>query len=150
MNIGIIVYSQTGNTLSVAERLKEALSSKGHTASIERVEIVAESLRPALKTAPDTAPYDALVLASPVHAFTLAPAMKAYLAQLTDLSGKKVSCYVTMMAKVSWMGGNRAIRKITKACREKGAELISSGIVHWTDRARKQQIEDLIADLSSI
>ena len=88
MNIGIIVYSQTGNTLSVAERLKEALSSKGHTSSIERVEIVAESLHPKLKAAPDTVPYDALVLASPVHAFTLAPAMKAYLAQLPELSGK--------------------------------------------------------------
>lgn len=150
MNIGIIIYSQTGNTLSVAERLKESLSSKGHTASIERVEIVAESLHPELKAAPDTAPYDALVFASPVHAFTLAPAMKAYLAQVPDLSDKKIYCYVTMMAKVSWMGGNRAIRKITKACREKGAEVISGGIVHWSDPAREEQIMDLLADLSSI
>ena len=29
MNIGIIVYSQTGNTLSVAKKLEEKLSATG-------------------------------------------------------------------------------------------------------------------------
>ena len=37
MDIGIMVYSQTGNTLSVAEKLKEALSEKGHTVTVDRV-----------------------------------------------------------------------------------------------------------------
>jgi len=37
MKIGIIVYSQTGNTLSVAEKLKEKLAVAGHSAEIEQV-----------------------------------------------------------------------------------------------------------------
>ena len=38
MNVGIIVYSKTGNTLSVAEKLQEAIRSAGHTVNIERIE----------------------------------------------------------------------------------------------------------------
>lgn len=150
MNIGIIIYSQTGNTLSVAQRLEKALMSKGHTVSIERVEIVKESMHPELKAVPDTAAYDALIFASPVHAFTLSAPMKAYLAQIPDISGKKVYCYVTMQLRQSWMGGKRSIRKITKTCKSKGADIILSGIVHWSDAEREKQIDDLVTAFSTM
>jgi len=42
MNIGIIVYSQTGNTLSVAKKLEEKLSLAGHSATLEQVKVVSE------------------------------------------------------------------------------------------------------------
>ncbi|MGA1873758.1 MAG: hypothetical protein ACMUHY_08805, partial [Thermoplasmatota archaeon] len=37
MRIGIILYSQTGNTLSVAERIRDRLTKKGHTVKIDKV-----------------------------------------------------------------------------------------------------------------
>jgi hypothetical protein len=37
MNVGIIIFSRTGNTLSVAERIRDACVAAGHTAAIERV-----------------------------------------------------------------------------------------------------------------
>lgn len=37
MNIGIIVFSKTGNTLSVAEKLQGALIEMGHKAALEKV-----------------------------------------------------------------------------------------------------------------
>ena len=37
MNIGIIVYSQAGKTLSVAEKIGDKLREKGHSVQIERV-----------------------------------------------------------------------------------------------------------------
>lgn len=37
MKIGIILHSQTGNTLSVANKLKEKLISLGHTVNLEQV-----------------------------------------------------------------------------------------------------------------
>ena len=40
MNIGIIVYSQTGNTLSVAKKLEEKLSLAGHSATLEQVKAI--------------------------------------------------------------------------------------------------------------
>ena len=35
MNVGIIVYSKTGNTLSVAEKLHDYIRSAVHTVKIE-------------------------------------------------------------------------------------------------------------------
>ncbi len=42
MHIGIIVFSQTGNTHSVALNLEEKLVRAGHLVNIERVEIFGE------------------------------------------------------------------------------------------------------------
>src|SRR5690554_3228165 len=152
MRIGIIVYSQTGNTLSVAKRLAESLTAKGHTVNIARVESVSEKNPPTtasdLKSAPDVGAYDVVIFASPVHAFTLAPAMKVYLENISSLAGKEVYCFVTQHLKWAWLGGNRAVRIITAACKAKGAGVTKSGIVHWSSQERDEQIGRLVDRLS--
>lgn len=153
MNVGLIVYSQTGNTLSVAKKLEQTLQAAGHTVMLEQVEAVdrpPNSSAPIqLKSAPDLSSYDVVIFASPVHAFSLAPAMKLYLSQISSLAGKKVSCFVTQQLKKAWMGGNRAIRQISTACQAKGAGIIASGIVNWSCSTRDEQIEELISRLSA-
>ena len=99
MNIGIIVYSQTGHTLSVAMKLEEKLSAAGHVVNLERVEIYGPD-RPgathvSLKTKPSIDAYDALVFGSPVRGGMMPPAMTSYLEQVTSLQGKRVVCLVT-------------------------------------------------------
>lgn len=42
MKVGIVVYSQTGNTLSVATKLKEKLAAAGHSVALEQVKLVGE------------------------------------------------------------------------------------------------------------
>ncbi|MEA3239842.1 MAG: hypothetical protein U9Q94_08730 [Candidatus Bipolaricaulota bacterium] len=83
MKIGIIIYSQTGNTLSVGEKLKERLATAGHSAEIEQVTVVGsrKSGDRAFQLAirPNVAQYDALVFGSAVEAFPLSPVMKSYL-----------------------------------------------------------------------
>ena len=86
MNIGLIVYSRTGHTLSVAARLGEALSVAGHAVKLEQVE-AAGPVRPGatnvpLKTAPQIERYEALVFGTPVQGGTPAPPMATYLDQL--------------------------------------------------------------------
>lgn len=93
MNIGMIVYSQTGHTLSVAVKLKEKLSAAGHTVSLEQLETV-EAVRmyaanAQLKTKPEIDTYDALVFGCPVQGGAPAPPMGSYLEQITSLQGKK-------------------------------------------------------------
>ncbi len=149
MKVGIIVYSQSGNTLLVAQRLKKAFEEKGHTVSLEKVEASGEGANPKLIFAPDVSPYDLIVFASPVHAFSLAPAMKLYLSQLQDLKGKIVYSFVTQQLKKDWMGGNHAIKQMKSACREKGAEVIMDSIVHWSSNEREGQIEALTKKLSA-
>jgi flavodoxin len=154
MKVGIIVYSNTGNTISVAERLEKSLAAKGHNVEIKRVELENESPKPGspliLKTAPDITPYDTVIFASPVHAFSLAPAMKLYLSQIGALSGIKTHCFITQGFKKSWLGGNRAVRQISAACKAKGGSMISTGIVNWPDEQRERQIQEIVTALSAI
>lgn len=153
MNVGIIVYSNTGNTLSVAQKLERALRANGHTATIERVEPVNSNPNAAgpikLKTAPKVDEYDVVIFASPVQAFSLAPVMKLYLSQISPLAGKKVFCFVTQQLKKAWLGGNHAVRQIKSACKEKGVDIILSGIVNWSSDRRNQQIEEIVNKLST-
>jgi flavodoxin len=93
MNIGIVVYSKTGNTLSVSEKLAKKLETSGHKVRIERItvaddeELELEKVR--FTSLPKPEGYDALVVAGPVQAFSLCRIMKAYLPKLPELDGKK-------------------------------------------------------------
>lgn len=141
MNVGIIVYSETGNTLIVAQRLKGALEAKGHSAAVEQVTIEGKVERGKpinLKSRPDAAKYDALIFASPVMAFSLNPVMKAYLSGLSGLKGKTAGCFVTQGLPADWMGGNQAIKHISSALKDKGAGICGSGIIHWRNEAKRE------------
>ena len=65
MKIGIIVYSQTGNTLKVAKRLEEKLSEEGHKVKLEEIKIVGEagpgSRDIEFKNKPDIGSYDGML-----------------------------------------------------------------------------------------
>lgn len=152
MNIGIVVHSQTGNTLSVAERLREKLAAAGHAVALERLEAEGE-VRPGvrdvrLKSVPDVEAYDAVVLGSPVHAFALSVAMQAYLRQVPSLAGKRVACFVTQFFPFAWMGGHHALRQMARACQAKGATVCGTGVVNWSRRNRDQRIAAVVDRVS--
>jgi flavodoxin len=153
MDIGMIVYSQTGNTYSVAMKLKEKLSAAGHSVTLERIEVIGEvapGQAAQFKTVPDAEKYDTLVFASPVQAFSLCQAMVDYLKRVASLQGKKVALLVTEAFPYPWMGGNRAVRQMKKACESKGATVCGSGIVNWMKRRREQQIVEVVDRLSGL
>ena len=153
MNIGILVYSQTGHTLEVAEKLSGKLTSKGHSVSIEKVEPEGD-VNPgmksvAFKSKPDPTPYDAVVFASPVQAFSLAVTMKSYLAQIPRIEGKKIVLLVTKQLPGRWTGGNRAIRQMARSCEEKGGDVVRSDIIFWSSKEREKDIEETVATLGT-
>lgn len=154
MNIGIIVYSRTGNTLSVGEKIKEALLAKGHKVCLEKIS--AENDDPQAKvpirltSIPDPSPYDVVIFGGPVTGAQLSPFMKEYLTRLPALRGKKVACFVTQHFKLKWMGSTRAVKQITRAVEQKGAPVIASGIVQWSSKAREAQISQVADNLSRI
>ncbi|MBC7220624.1 flavodoxin family protein [Candidatus Bipolaricaulota bacterium] len=152
MDIGIVVHSQTGHTHSVAEKLREKLATAGHTVTLERLEAEGE-VRPGvkdvrLKSVPNVEAYDAIVFGSPVHGFALALAMQAYLRQVPSLAGKRAACFVTQSFPFAWMGGDRALRQMTRACQAKGATICGVGVVNWSRRSREQQIAAMVDRLS--
>ena len=147
MNIGIIVFSQTGNTNSVAEQLKEGLATGNHSVKIVRLKPVEQAGKKnetvQLEVLPDLEQYDALVFGAPVQAFSLAPVMKNYLHQISSLGGKKVFCFVTKALAFNWTGGNRAVREMAKICQSKKAKVGGTGIVKWPASSREQDITAL-------
>jgi len=151
MKIGIIVFSQTENSYSVALKLKDKLVESGHEVEVERVVPVGD-VPPRAKVVefqnePEVSEYDAIVFGSPVHAFTLAPAMNAYLEQISSLQDKKIACFVTKGLPFNWTGGNKAIGIMKKICESKGGTVVGTDIVIWRGDVDKK-IEDLIRKFS--
>ena len=99
MNIGVIVYSLSGHTLSVAVKLMEVLPAFGHELTLERVETVGPAKLKTegaeLKTMPLVMPYDILILGAPVRGGTLPSPMRRFLVQIPSLQDKKIACFVT-------------------------------------------------------
>jgi len=155
MNIGIIIFSHTGNTNSVALKLKDKLSAAGHSVNIERITVGGE-YRPGsknfqFKIKPKVDIYDALIFGAPVWAFSLSTVMKSYLMQIESLKNKKVACLVTEFFPFKWMGGNRAVAEMKKICESKGAVLCGSGVVNWAGvNRRKKRINHVVEKLSRI
>ena len=154
MKIGIIVYSQTGNTFSVATKLKESLSAAGHSATLEQVKVAGER-KPGtrgfkLETLPNVAPYDGLVFGAAVEAFSLSPVMRGYLDKVPSLQQKKVACLVTQAFPYPWLGGNRAARQMRRLCESKGATVCGSGVVNWMRSRRDQRIAGVVDRLGKL
>ena len=154
MNIGMIIHSQTGNTHSVALKLKEKLSAAGHAVNLARLKVVG-GYKPGTKdvrfeTLPNAGQYDALVFGAPVEAFSLSPVMASYLKQIASLQNKKVAFLVTQAFPYPWLGGNRAIRQMKKICESKGATVCGSGVVNWMNPRRDQQITEVTDRLSTL
>ena len=154
MKIGIIVYSQTGNTLSVATKLKENLSAAGHSATLDEVRVAGER-KPGvrkfrLEKLPYVEPYDVLVFGAAVEAFSLSAVMRSYLERIASLKDKKVACLVTQALPYPWLGGNHAVRQMRRLCESKGATVCGSGIVNWMRSRRDERIAAVVDRLSKL
>lgn len=144
MKIGIIVYSQTGNTLSVAEKLKVALKKAGNEVIIDEIKVVRENKDIKFTSIPDISKYECIVFATFTEGFALCPVMNLYLNQLNDLTNKKIAGLVTEYFPYPWMGGNNSIKQMDKVCLSKGKKLAKTGIINWSNKKREEIIGNLV------
>lgn len=144
MKIGIIVHSKTGNTLFVAQKLKDKLSAAGHLVSLERVsafndeETDVQKVR--LAQAPSAKEYDMIIFGAPVRGCAISSVMKAYLSGIASFEGKNISCFVTEFFPFPNMGGNQAIRQMTDICKARGAKISETGIINWISKAKREKL----------
>jgi hypothetical protein len=152
MKIGIVVYSQTGNTLSVATKLKEKLAAAGHSVALEQVKLVGErksgSREFQLGPLPDVTPYDVVVIGAAVEAFSLSAVMTKCLGEIGPLEKKSVVCLITQAFPFAWLGGNRAALQMRKLCESKGAAVRGSAVVNWMGRGLDRRIANGVEKLS--
>ena len=147
MKIGIIIYSQTGHTYSVANKLMKKLSEVKHFIEVKRLNPIGE-VNPGIKniefeSIPDIKDYDVVIFGSPVWAFSLCPVFKIYLNKLSSLENKKIICFVTMAFPFTWMGGKRAISQMKKICMTKGSILQTTQVINWSNK-RNEKIDKFI------
>ena len=154
MKVGIVVYSQTGNTLSVATKLGEKLRAAGHSVAIEQVKLAAERKQGtrefSLAPLPSLDAYELLVVGSPVEAFSLSPVMTKALKQMASMEKKGVLCLVTQGFPFPWLGGHRAVRQMTALCEAKGAVVRGGAVVNWVAKSLDRRVAEAIDRLVAL
>ena len=145
MKVAIILYSGTGNTRGVVERLAVKLRARGHQTEIREITVAGDPGKGAdafqLTSTPRMDDAELVVLASPVMAFSLSPVMKAYLAKAQPPE-RAVLVVITQHFPRPWMGGRQALSGIRRTLERAGGSVADSMIVNWTNKAREQQIEE--------
>jgi NAD(P)H dehydrogenase (quinone) len=135
-----ILYSKTGNTLSVGKALSEKTGAHLDCVLAESDDPKIQD--PVLTEVPDPDD-DHLVFGSPVHGFQLSQIMKSYLEGLDDLSGKTVDLFVTHFFPFAWMGGKVALRQMKKIVVSKGGAIGRLTCVNWS-RKRDKTIQVML------
>jgi hypothetical protein len=151
MNVGIVVYSLTGNTFEVAESIKAALRAAGHTVSFETIKARNEDPNDTgpveLTQIPPVDGMACVVLGGPVRGFATAPIVKAYVEHLPDLKGLPVFLLVTHHFPFAFLGGNTAIGMTRKLIEAKNGRVIGSGVVNWSSKHRADNIQTIVKDV---
>ena len=151
MKIAVVIYSYTGNSFSIGQKIVHFLQLHNHQAKLIRVNVTDDQPSKTdvqFGEIESIEPFDTIIFGSPVRAFSLAPAMVKYLQQIDSLSGKSVSCFVTKQLTFSWTGGTSALKKMVSLCKEKGADINKTGIIQWSSRNRDSLIEQLIKEMT--
>ena len=153
MKIGLIVYSFSGHTLSVAHALQAPLTQAGHAVDLVQIEpslpVRVGQTRVPLRTTPSTYGYDALVFGTCVRGGAMAAPMAGFMAQLAPLDGLPVACLVTGFFPPN-LGRNQTLAQMEAVCKTKGARVLGAGSVGWFSLRRKQQIAEVVAHLNGL
>jgi hypothetical protein len=155
MKIGIILHSQTGNTLAVGKRILESLQTNGHDVTLLRIKNTESVEKPQkledvqIDNYPNISDYEALIFGAWVEAFNLCSGFQVYLKQLNKVEANLVLCFVTQHFPYKWMGGYNAVSKMKKSLACLGVTIASTGIINWTNKLREKQIDELVSHFSS-
>lgn len=143
----IVFYSKTGNTRSIAEKIKDVLSCE-----MDEIKAVSDDPNQTyveLTHAPDIDAYPSIILGSPVHGFSLPKVTKAYLDGLGDLSGKSFDLFVTHFFPFSFLGGNQVLKAMKKIILAKHGEVKKMTSINWKSKKRDDVISTMLKDYQS-
>ncbi len=140
MNIGIIVYSETGNTLALCEQARDILTGYGQNVTLARITVHDVKLDRTLRDAPAAGQYDLVILGTPVQGFSLPVPVREYLARAEFADGVKLGVLITQYFKADWLGGKQTLKQARDAFARFHPVFYGAGIVHVRSRKRDQQI----------
>ena len=161
MHVAIVFYSFSGNTRKACLFIEEKLKEKNITSELIdlRPEVEEKSFlrqcrlafrkdKPQLKNQPlDPRKYDFIIFASPVWAFTFAPALHAYLENIKDLTAKRSACLLTYG---SGLGKNKALQELEEVLKAKGSRVVFSKNISGSKTKNKEYLGEQLKGLIEI
>jgi len=158
MKIAIVFYSFSGNTRNLARFIQESFS--GHAAELVDLKLAKEEKNflkqcrdAAFKKRPELAgsafnpeKFDLIVFASPVWAYTFTPALRSVLSKIDNLSNKKAAVVLTCG---SGAGTKKALQELENMLKQKGANVVFTGVVHGHKCTRAAYLNEQLKDLFS-
>lgn len=145
--IGIIFYSITGNTRSVAQKLFSSFVIKNLDVQLLEIKTASNDTNQShveFVEKPFVSDFDTLIIGSPVHGFMPSVAIKQYLQEIDDLSNKKVILFVTHYFPFAWMGGNSSLKSMERLVLKKNGLVVQKFSINWTSRKRTASIETFL------
>jgi len=151
--IGLIVYSHTGHTAKVSEKLFSRLEGAGEV--VEKVVLQPSGTfsmsaeRVALGHLPAVDRFSKLVLGTPVHGGRMAAPMRTFLEDVPTLEGIQVVFLLTHFFPRQW-GAVQTIEAMEALCQSKGAQVLGSADVAWLGLGRKRRIKRCVVQAESL
>ncbi|MGD9605663.1 MAG: flavodoxin family protein [Bacilli bacterium] len=151
MKIGIIVYSYTGNTFLVSQKLLQKLEEKHMDVTLLRIETNQnEEMDPSkvvLNNHLDVSMFDTFVFASPIRGFSLSAPFKKFLKDDFKEKNKQVYGFVTQFLPFNWCGPNQSNKFMKAILDQNGCPFKFMGPIKWKKRNREEQISQLVNNL---
>jgi flavodoxin len=161
MKVAIISYSFSGNTKRACLFLMKKIKEKNIDAVVFDLKPAKEEKafllqcrdafykhKVALQSpAFELSTYDFIVVASPVWAFTFAPALRAYLESIKDLTDKKCACFLTYG---SGMGKGKALEELEGILKAKGGRILFSKNMPGVKTSDKEYLNEQFKSLIDI
>lgn len=139
----IVLYSKTGNT-------REIVTTISQTLQIPIQEIQATSDDPnqvevQLVKTPSIQDADWVLIASPVHGFSIPKITKKYLSELSSLRNKTIVLLVTHHFPFAWMGGNQCLKQMRALIEQKDGNVESTICINWSSKKRLQPLTNWLS-----
>ncbi|MFA5007020.1 MAG: hypothetical protein WC509_06110 [Candidatus Izemoplasmatales bacterium] len=150
MKIGIIFYSETGNTLGVCERARDILAGDGLDVAFIRLKADVVGNARSLRGLPPAQDYDLVILGTPVHGFSLPIPVQQYLARAQFKEGVRLGVLATQFFKADWLGGTRTVNQAVAALSRFHPDVFGTAIVHVRSRRRDEQVNAAMRALTKI
>jgi len=142
VNIAVVVYSESGNTRRVAERVRSRLLEKDHT--VQYLELQTGTGRRELVDEPSVEGYDMICLGAPVHHLAVAKPMKLFLRSIQALHGRTVAYFVTQGQPVAALGGTQAMRTLKRMIATRAGVPVRAGIVRVNRKQSEHEVQRIV------
>ncbi|MDD5069834.1 MAG: NAD(P)H-dependent oxidoreductase [Candidatus Omnitrophica bacterium] len=153
MKVAIVFYSFSGNTKRAAMFLHERFTNRGVQCAMvdlrpekEEKSFIKQSIQAFFKKEvllerknKIVSEYDFIIFGSPVWAFTIAPALRAFLANIADFNKQKTACFLTYG---SGLGKEKALSELERQIKEKGGHILFSRNLKGGDTKRNSYLND--------